>query len=118
MPTTSEEEAEDDDEGVGTGADDPHAAAPRIIPVTAMANSAGWIRDDFGGKRMLDPPRRSHHWQSSGREDRSQSLRGNTHTANGASSCSPSTPSTMPRLRISPAYRMPMRSITARERTL
>jgi hypothetical protein len=50
--------------------------------------------------------------------DWSQSLRSSAHTANGASSCSPSTPSTTPRLRISPAYRMPMRSITARERAL
>ena len=32
--------------------------------------------------------------------------------------CSPSIPSTLPRLRISPVYRMRMRSITARERTL
>jgi hypothetical protein len=56
VPTTPGEEREDDGGG-GTGPDDPHAATPRIIPVTAMANSAGRTRDDFGGcKRMLDPP--------------------------------------------------------------
>ncbi len=56
MPTMSAEEREDDGGG-DTGPDDPHAAAPRIIPVTAMANSAGRTWDDFGGcKRMLGPP--------------------------------------------------------------
>ena len=45
--------------------------------------------------------------------DRSQSVRSSTHTTNGAP-CSPSNVS----LQSSPAYTMPMRSITARERTL
>jgi hypothetical protein len=57
VPTTPGEECEDDGAGDGTGADDPHAATPRIIPVTAMANSAGLTWDDFDGcKRMVDPP--------------------------------------------------------------
>ena len=61
MPTTPGDECEDDGGGGGTGPDDPHAATPRIIPVTAMANSAGWTWDDFGGcKRMLDPPQGDH----------------------------------------------------------
>src|ERR1022692_3663279 len=43
-------------EGGAPGPDDPHAATPRTIPVTAMANSTGRTRDDFSGcKPMLGP---------------------------------------------------------------
>ena len=78
---------------------------PLIVPPPGAKGSArrSWTRPRSYSASCCRPP---------------GSARSSTHTANGASSCSPSTPSIMPRLRISPAYRMPMRSITARERTL